>query len=301
MKKVLVVGNGFVASHLPSDYNRTDWRVYPAGFNIENLLITYKPDVLINAIGFCGSPNIDQCEVEKVKTNEANTLIPIMLANECEKQSVQLVHIGSGCVFCGENPGSFSEMGEYFDSGGWKETDFANPASYYARTKYATDLVLEQISCACILRIRMPISSKNHPRNLINKLRGYKQIIDIPNSMTFMSDLVRCIAWVIEKEVRGIYNVVNPEPTSAKAIMEAYQSLIPEHQFEVISEKQLDALTKAKRSNCILNGAKLKEAGFHMTPTRTALELCMQDYIADCNKPVIDQTKQIVQPIEGDA
>ena len=129
------------------------------------------------------------------------------------------------------------------------------------------------------LRLRMPVSDKDTSRNLINKLRGYKQVINIPNSMTFMSDLAPCIDWVAKNNIRGTYHVVNPQPITATQIMKEFQKYVPEHRFEVITERQLDDMTVAKRSNCILNTDKLRLAGFQMTDSETALHDCMASYI----------------------
>jgi dTDP-4-dehydrorhamnose reductase len=289
--KIMTVGNGFIASHLP--YDKITARLGNCAFNICNMLEDEKPDVLVNCIGFCGVPNIDQCEIEKEKTLNANTVVPILLAQACNNMGIHMVHIASGCIYCGKSPNyipyEFSASGKsedykpYTMDPGWKETDIANPASYYAQTKYACDLAIAPYDNVSTLRIRMPISPKPSPRGLIAKLRGYKSVIDIPNSMTMVSDLVRCIDWVIQGRKTGIYNVVNPEPITAAQIMQEYQKHVSSHQFEIISGEQLDQITKAKRSNCILDGSKLKNAGFTMTPSQQALEECMKVYIKNCN------------------
>jgi hypothetical protein len=65
---------------------------------------------------------------------------------------------------------------------------------------------------------------------------------------------------------------------SAADVMREFQKYIP-HTFEVISESQLDKLTVAKRSNCIINANKLEEAGFKMTHSSEALEKTMKEYV----------------------
>ena len=138
--------------------------------------------------------------------------------------------------------------------------------------------MLEEMKHVTTLRIRMPISVKNNPRNLINKLRGYKNILNVPNSVTFMKDLVRCVDWAIDSDKAGIFHITNPEPLTAVQIMEEYQKYVPKHYWETITEDQLDNLTLAKRSNCILNTDKLLALGFEMTPSKEALQECMIDY-----------------------
>ena len=288
------IGGGFVADHLP--YERINERIN----NFDDIfyyLDYHKPDVLVNCIGKTGRPNVDWCESHKEETAFANIAVPVMLAEKCKIHDIHLIQIGSGCIYFGESshknmhltekygntikpedPNYFYGAFELADAG-WKETDFANPQSFYSKTKYACDLALGEMDHVTTLRIRMPISSKNTPRNFINKIRGYKQVIDIPNSVTFMGDLASCIDWVARNGKTGIYHVTNPEPVTAARVMREYQKYVPEHNFEVITEEQLDKLTVAKRSNCIINSDKLKNAGFQMTPSEEALKICMAEYV----------------------
>lgn len=284
---VLTFGNGFVANHL--SYSILSERVTPDSKHIARILDAHKPDVVINCIGKTGRPNVDWCESHKEETAAANIAIPILLAEECAKRSIYMIQIGSGCIFFGESPNK--EPVKKYDiiigeppmkDSGWKEDDFANPKSYYSKTKYACDLALGTMNNVATLRIRMPISDQNNPRNLLNKLKGYSHIIDIPNSVTFMDDLVRCVDWLIDTKHTGIFHVTNPDPLTAAEIMRVYQQYMPSHKFEIISEKELSMLTKAARSNCILSTNKLSELGFNMTPSKIALEHCMFNYIKNC-------------------
>lgn len=290
--KIFTLGNGFVASHLP--YPKILDKLWADQKRIHYVLKKYKSDVIVNCIGRCGTPTIDWCESHKEETVIANTIIPTLLAAECEKLGIRFIHIGSGCVYSGTSPnvyrhqtdqGKFSidkqeREGDWITvDHGFRETDPANPQSYYSACKAATDLVISSMQCSTILRIRMPISDQDTPRNLINKLRNYKRIIEIPNSVTFMGDLVNCIDWAINKDIRGIYHVTNFEPLTAARIMQEYQKYISSHQFEIINEQRLDKITLAKRSNCILNSDKLKLAGFQMTNSDEALANCMKNYI----------------------
>lgn len=294
---VFTIGGGFVSDHL--NYPKIKDRVELSEKLIHTLIDTYKPDVLINCIGRTGSPNVDWCEANKEIVASTNTALPIMLAEACAKHSIHLIQIGSGCIYFGESPNAVyvhpagaitvptSQEGfNWYHSQklvkhdtGWKETDFANPKSFYSKSKYACDLMIGSMSHVTTLRIRMPISDKNSPRNLINKLKGYKQVIDIPNSVTFMDDLSRCVDWSIKNSQTGIFHVTNKEPVTAAQVMTEYQKYVTDHKFEIITEQQLDSITVAKRSNCLLDSSKLELAGFHMSPSVKALEDCMAKYM----------------------
>lgn len=291
--KVLTLGGGFVAEHLP--YEKRVSKLYINPEHMDYALSGRKPDVIINCIGKTGRPNIDWNETHQSETYETNVIIPLIIADWCAKNGAHLIHLGSGCIFSGQSPNTYrhqTEQGKRHTKKseeaegdwitldkGWKETDFANPQSYYSKSKYACDLILGQMPHVTTLRLRMPLSEKNVPRNLINKLRGYKQVINIPNSMTFMDDLVRCIEWAVQNRPSGIFHVVNPQPLTAVRIMEEFQKYVPEHQFTPMTEQQLDLATVAKRSNCTLSTAKLIATGFEMSNSEEALTKCMANYV----------------------
>jgi 3,5-epimerase/4-reductase len=273
--KIMTLGQGFIAKHLP--YPQITDRLIPWNSYIRTTLDHYQPDVLINCIGFTGRPNIDQCETHQSETYLANVILPGLIATECQQLNIHHIMIGSGCIFFGQSP-HFVEGQDL----GWKETDFANPQSYYSQTKYACDLLLGNLPNHTTLRIRMPVSPRNESRNFINKIKGYRQIIDLPNSMTFTDDLVACIDWVAREHKTGLYHVVNPGALSAADVLREYQKYHPQHIFQIIDENQLNQLTLAKRSNCVLNIDKLTQAGFTMTPSREALTICMEKFVLAC-------------------
>lgn len=264
---IFTLGGGFVSAHLPYPIIRD--KVELSEKNIESILDTYRPDILVNCIGKTGRPNIDWCELNKGETVAINTALPIMLATMCEKKSIRLIHIGSGCIFFGYKN----------DNLGWKEDDATNPLSFYSRTKYACDMAIGEMPNVSVLRIRMPISSKNNPRNFINKIRNYSHIIDMPNSVTFLDDFVPVVDKVISNNLSGIYHIVNPEPLSAVDVIEEYKKYFPDHVYEIISELELNNLTNAIRSNCILDTTKAKKNGIILAPSREALVSCMKQYV----------------------
>lgn len=280
--KVLTLGKGFVSDHLSYERYTDKLFVNDLYKTFESVINKYKPDTIINCIGRVGTSNIDWCESNKEDTYLTNVTLPSILANICAKHNIHFIQIGSGCIYFGRSPNydiRVFKNSDFQPEKGWKEKDDANPKSFYSKTKYACDLTIGSLKNVTTLRIRMPISTKNNPRNFINKIRGYNKIIDIPNSVTFMDDFVRCVDWIIKKQKTGIFHVTNPEPISAAQTMIEYQKYDPNHKFDIISEAELDKITIAKRSNCILNTDKLSKAGFHMSSSNESLKKCMADYI----------------------
>lgn len=282
--KVLVLGKqSFIAQHL--SYEILPDRIPPNNQAITDLLKYHKPDIIINCIAYTGGKNIDGCEIDKERTITSNLIIPTLLATECNKLNIRFINLSSGCIFYGESPNLKHSLVDIIDTG-WNENN--NPklenASFYSKIKYAADLAIKDLPNTTILRLRMPISSSNNPRNLINKLLKYENVLECPNSVTFIFDLVRVIDWVIKYDKRGIYHITNPDPLTHIEILEEYRRYNPKHHFNIINEEQLKQYTTAPRSNCLLSTAKLNNEGFHMTPTKQALVECMAEYVKGINQ-----------------
>lgn len=277
LKNILVLGKGFISSSLPFENKHID-KVDPDRLFIrKNIIDKYKPDIIINCIGRTGSPNVDWCEEHKSETAEANVALPINLAIEAEKSNIHLIHLGSGCIFYGRSPHAYKtgQKDNPIADPGWKEDDFANPLSFYSKTKYSCDLALGQFKNVCTLRLRMPVSGSNNPRNLLSKIINYKKVVEENNSITFIDDLVNAIRWVSDKGKTGIYHIASPEPLKHSVFLEEYKKYVPNHSYESISSYELNELTIAPRSNCILNVDKVIKEGFVFLDT----DACARAYV----------------------
>jgi 3,5-epimerase/4-reductase len=286
--KILTIGNGFVSKHLK--YPIYTDRLHPNYKSVADFIDQAMPDVIINCIGFTGGngKNIDGCEEEKQKTFDTNTLLPIMLATVCEKRDVRLIHIGSGCVFYGTSPHtnviSQHKFNEQYKDYGWLENDAALPLSTYSKSKYAADIALQTMKTTTNLRIRMPLSWKREPRNLITKLIDYKKVVEAPNSMTLMEDLSRSVEWAIDRGKVGTYHITSPEPLTHSEILREYQKYRPAHIFESISPAHLDKLVSAPRSNCILDSSKATREGFTFLNVRETIKEYVRRYVEEGNE-----------------
>lgn len=286
-KKVIVVGNGFIASHL--NYPIMDYRLEDNYHFLGDWLDGANPDVIINCIGYCGGKNIDGCERDKQRTFETNTVLPMRLVMACETRNIRVIQIGSGCIYYGHSPSTI--YGEWSDNllgnkpykpivmdSGWKETDAAAPLSTYSKSKYACDLALGTMENVTTLRIRMPISDKASSRNLLSKLVNYKEVVEEPNSVTFLNDLSRAVDWAVSREVSGTYHVCSPKPITHSRILNEYQKYVPDHSFKSITPKELNALCAAPRSNCIIDSSKIMSEGFEFLDQEEELGRCVKGF-----------------------
>lgn len=229
-----------------------------------------KPKIVINAAGVTGRPNIDWCEEHKIETVAGNVIGPLNILQACSKENIYWVHLGSGCIFQGDGS----------DGKGFKEGDEANPPSFYSWTKYWADSILKNF-LVLIVRLRLPIDVEPNPRNLIDKLLKYSQIIDSENSITVVLDFLDVTKKLIDKRKTGIYNITNPGALKPSQVMEFYKKIVdPKHQFEVISEEELykKDLVKAIRSNCVLNTDKLQKEGIFLKPIQERIVEVLKEY-----------------------
>ena len=273
MSRVLVFGAGYLGRRLSRDLpnavsSAADIADAPA---VKTALAEHRPDVVVNAAGKTGKPNVDWCETHQSETYRSNVIGPLTLADACAAHGVHLVHLGSGCIFYGPSP----------SAGGFREDDFANPISFYSRTKYAADLVLSKLAHVAIARLRMPIDATPHPRNLITKLAGYPVVVDVENSATVVQDLVTAVARMVEVKPSGVFHVVNPGILRHRDLIALYRELVdPSHQAELVPAGDLlkRGLIQAARSNCLLASDRLADIGVQLRPMDVALRDAMEHY-----------------------
>jgi dTDP-4-dehydrorhamnose reductase len=238
-------------------------------------LLDFRPDVVFNAAGKCGSPNIDWCEsseTHKRLTMYVNAYAPVVLYHMVEgvakklKQPMLLVHLSSGCLW---------EWGEDVT-----EDTEADPPSYYSLTKIEGERRLPTEKCL-VIRLRMPLSSEPHPRNLITKVSRYGNVLDTQNSITVIEDMLPALEKLISQGARGVYNVVNPGSMSPAELMLSYKETVDsEHTFDVATVESLKSsgLITAGRSNVTLDTAKLEAMGIKLPPVVERVREILREY-----------------------
>lgn len=280
MRVLIFGGRGFIASHLRSIYPdavlpETDITDAAA---VAKVLEKERPDMMINAAGKTGRPNVDWCEDHKLETIMSNVAGPLVLLKVCAERGIRWVHIGSGCIYEGSNGGR-----------GFTEDDPPNfSGSVYARSKLWSDQILKEFpACpdgtggACPdgtggvlqLRLRMPFDGSNHPRNLISKLKKYPLVLDEQNSLTYLPDFLSALQLLVRRRATGIYNIVSPGTISPYQIMQRYRQIVdPKHVCQRLTVDHLGSVVKTGRSNCILSTKKLEGEGIALTPVAQAVD-----------------------------
>lgn len=277
MKTVLILGKGFIGSNLSSFFEEVelDHEIYSRSMldysNPETLasFLEINKDkfyCVINTSGYTGRPNVDGCEDNKKDCwvyNVTNTTNIVKVSNDFK---LPVVHVGSGCIYSGYEKVYTEEDEPNFGL-------FSDDSSFYSKCKHASEILLDNY-CVYILRIRIPFTYKNVPKNYLTKLLKYDNLINEQNSVTSVTDFnafVFRFLYLLKDIPGGIYNVVNPNPITAKDVTDLMKKYgVENKQWNFIETSALN--TKAKRSNCILSAEKINKLNLPMPDAYESLE-----------------------------
>ncbi|XP_040943781.1 trifunctional UDP-glucose 4,6-dehydratase/UDP-4-keto-6-deoxy-D-glucose 3,5-epimerase/UDP-4-keto-L-rhamnose-reductase RHM1-like [Gossypium hirsutum] len=193
-----------------------------------------KPTHVFNAAGVTGRPNVDWCESHKTETIRTNVAGTLTLADVCREHGLLMMNFATGCIF-------EYDAGHPEGSGiGYKEEDKPNfTGSFYSKTKAMVEELLKEYENVCTLRVRMPISSDlNNPRNFIAKIARYNKVVNIPNSMTILDELLpisiemakRNLKWVnftLEEQAKVIVAPRSNNEMDASKLKNEFPDLLP--------------------------------------------------------------------------
>jgi len=260
--KVLVFGDGWLGNRIARDFDGELSCADIRSLDVERVVRRVAPNVVVNAAALC--PTVEWCEQpeNKWKVGDVNSLGPNLL--QCAVQRIrpktQFVHLSTGCLW---------ETGKDLT-----EKDIPMPPTWYATTKVMGENSLN-LKKALVVRLRMPVDDRPHPRNLIDKLVKYEELLKLQNSITVVPDFLLALRQMLEKGCTGVYNMVNPGSISAYEIVEMYSEMVDQcHSFRVADEEMA-----AGRANLTLSTAKLKAEGIELTDVRERVRECIQEYV----------------------
>jgi 3,5-epimerase/4-reductase len=183
-----------------------------------------------------------------------NLYAPVSLALICKGLGIHFTYLGTGCIFEYDDDHSPTQNG-------WTEGDAPNFfGSSYSTVKGYTDRLMHMFGNVLNLRIRMPISKDNHPKNFISKITKYEKICSMPNSMTVLHTFFPVIISLMQNKTTGTFNCTNPGVITHNEILEMYRELVdPTFEWKNFSLEEQDQILASKRSNNHLDTNKLSE------------------------------------------
>jgi dTDP-4-dehydrorhamnose reductase len=211
-----------------------------------------------------------------------NLFSPLLLAHICNKLNIHYTYLGTGCVYSNqdctiEHAFSDNEKPNFFGSS-------------YSTVKGFTQQLIELYENNVLqLKIRMPITSTNNPRNFITKITNYEKICSIPNSMTILPELLPIALDMMKTNSVGTYNYTNPGVISHNEILEMYREIVnPEFTWSNFSIEEQDKILASKRSNNYLDTTKLenyvKSRNLQLSNIKDGLRKVLYAYKSDLEK-----------------
>ncbi|KAE8661380.1 Trifunctional UDP-glucose 4,6-dehydratase/UDP-4-keto-6-deoxy-D-glucose 3,5-epimerase/UDP-4-keto-L-rhamnose-reductase RHM1 [Hibiscus syriacus] len=163
--------------------------------------------------GVTGRPNVDWCETHKHETIRTNVVGTLTLADVCREHGLLMINYATGCIF------------EY------DATHSIGTESVSRRKIIPISLVLSIPKPSHGRRasegIRQRMHSKSpdayiirsqQPKELHHKITRYNKVVDIPNSMTILDELLPVSIEMANRNLRGIWNFTNPGVVSHNEI-----------------------------------------------------------------------------------
>lgn len=253
---------------------------------VERELRAVRPTHVISVIGRThgeGINTIDYLEggPDKLLLNLRDNLYgPLLLARLCEKLGLHFTYFGTGCIFKYE--------GQYTAEGpGRTEEDLPNFfGSSYSVVKGFTDRLMHHWDDTVLnLRIRMPVTDTDNKRNFITKVAAYEKVINVPNCMTYLPELIPLMLDLMRQRKTGTLNFVNPGVISHVEVLTLYKNVVnPEHKLTVMSVDEQRKILAADRSNCKLDTTKLEAWCPSVTPVQQAMQIAMVGLAEDVKK-----------------
>lgn len=204
---------------------RNDFEYYSIDLTDEEVLKEglkkCKPDVIVNTAAMT---NVDACENNKEECDKLNVDVVQFLEEYSKKNNTHLIHLSTDFIFDGKN-------------GPYKETDKANPLSYYGLSKLKSENILIKSKVHfTILRTILVYGkvfdmTRNNIVLWVRKMLSEGKEITIVNDQfrmpTYVEDLAMACKISIDKKAHGVFNISSKELLSvyqiAKQIAEVFE------------------------------------------------------------------------------
>jgi dTDP-4-dehydrorhamnose reductase len=277
---LILGGSGYVGSVFDNYLSKTHNEVkvvcrdeldYSNKVSLATLLKDLRASFVINTAGFTGKPNVDACESAKYECLQGNAVLPGIIREVCEDLKIPWGHISSGCIYSGRRD----------DGNGWTEEDEPNfsfrspPCSFYSGTKALGEEVLEGAENCFVWRLRIPFNHEPSPRNYLQKLLNYENLLEAENSVSHLEEFCQKCVECFTKDVEpGIYNMTNPVSITTSQVTEwMIKEGLTDKKFNFFDSEEefMSKAAIAPRSNCVLDTTKAEKAGIAMRPVEEAM------------------------------
>lgn len=273
-KTILVFGgkNGWIGKKIVTLLEELGHRPICANARLENReaiiaeIAHTKPDYIINAAGIIGRPNVEWCEDHKQDTIRTNVIGTLNLADIAYLHGIHVTNVSTGCIY------EYDAQHSMWSGVAFTEEEAPNfKGSFYSKTKIQMESLILEYPNVLNLRVKMPISSEPNI-GFVGKIVNYKKVINVPNSLCVLDDLLPLAVDMTLKGVKGNYNFVNPGALSHNEVLDLYKEYVnPALTYENFSLEEQNRILKVPRANAELSADKLAKLYPSLPHIKTSL------------------------------
>jgi len=207
-----------------------------------------------------------------------NLYAPMNLALLAQAKNIHYTYLGTGCIFKFDND-DCRPFGK--EENGFTEDDIPNFfGSGYSTVKGFTDQLMHRFNKNVLnLRIRMPITDEENPRNFITKIVNYEKICSVPNSMTVLPELLPIALKLMREKHTGTINLTNPGLISHNEMLAMYKELVDaDFEWKNFSIEEQNKILASERSNNYLDTSLLEKLCPDVKPIKESVREIMKRY-----------------------
>ena len=180
--------------------------------NLKETLLSIQPDFIINTAAMT---QVDDCEGDKDACDLLNITVVKWLSEVSDEINAHLIHISTDFIFDGIK-------------GNYKETDVANPLSYYGLSKLKSEKVLLESKIDYTILRTILVFGKVYDMSRSNIVLWVKSMLEKGKEITIVDDQFRAPTYVedlalackisMDKKAKGIFNISSNELLSVYEI-----------------------------------------------------------------------------------
>lgn len=278
--KVLITGaNGLLGQHLVKILLQKNYQVFATGRGAERLSVTndhysyhemdiadaravgsvmndIKPNVVIHAAAMT---QVDDCELNSRQCERINVTGTAYVLEEAEQYANHFIYISTDFVFDGEK-------------GNYEEEDDLKPISFYGFTKMQAESIVQtgdipwSIVRTCLVYGNVLQGTRSNiiswVRESLQQGKNIKVVADQFRTPTYVEDLAKGIALIVEKKAEGIFHL------SGKDILSPYDIAMQTAEFLNLDKNYIE---KVDASTFKQPGKRPPKTGFVIEKARKEL------------------------------
>ncbi|ARV06259.1 NAD(P)-dependent oxidoreductase [Polaribacter sp. SA4-10] len=236
---------------------------------LKEKLVEIQPNFIINTAAMT---NVDACENNKIACNTLNVDVVKWLAEVSDRINAHLIHLSTDFIFDGKK-------------GYYKETDQANPLSYYGLSKLKSEEIILKSNIKYTILRTILVYGKVFDMSRSNIVLWVKEMLESKKEITIVDDQYRMPTYVedlalackisMDKKAIGIYNI------SSSQLLSVYEIA---QQIADVFHLDKSLIKSIATSTLNQTAPRPPKTGFDLTKTNKELEFYPKSFKEDLLK-----------------